>query len=470
MKACPKCNTQLADDAVFCTGCGQKFEATEAQIEKVCKKCGSPLSADTQFCTKCGTPVGTISKISQQKDAIEGSSQKPSSRPPASSQSMPTMAQTPPTSMPHTGTIGTSQKTATNPTVIIGGVLVLAAIIGFLLFNSSGGGGEIPKTAEDFVSAYNREIKDIAKEKKVNVNLITLEDVPSELKDLIGLMQAGERQGTIDGKMSIKTSNNGMIVFSGAKMKNQSLQLAFQIKHTLDSDAFFTAMEGFVKASGGDVGAVMKGLGLLSGKRYNLPADYAKEFVYNNLSYKVISMGGHMTQFAVKVGNGGNSKPPATTAATNEPQKPQSAQPQKQQNAQAPATNTPSNPAYVDPMQYVTKKNQYDREISKLASDVNAYLGSHANFRNENTMLSRAENISRQIYGAKEALRIANIQNTALKNKLMEVFDALQGRADGLLDGIRASKNGGDHNPGFKRGGDAYDRFEAANEALNRML
>lgn len=160
------------------------------------------------------------------------------------------------------------------------------------------------------------------------------------------------------------------------------------------------------------------------------------------------------------------SAPVSVPVATDGHQNSQGAQPPTSVNN----VNTSNATSYVDPMQYVTKKNQYDREISKLASDVNAYLGSHANFQNENTMLQRAENISRHVYGVKEALRIANIRNTALKNKLMEVFEGLQGRVDGLLDGIRASKNGGDYTPGFRRGGEAYDRFEAANEALNKIL
>ena len=34
MKICPKCNAQLADDSVFCTGCGQKIEEEKAKLEK----------------------------------------------------------------------------------------------------------------------------------------------------------------------------------------------------------------------------------------------------------------------------------------------------------------------------------------------------------------------------------------------------------------------------------------------------
>ena len=73
-------------------------------------------------------------------------------------------------------------------------------------------------------------------------------------------------------------------------MKNQSLQLGFQIQNALGSDAVFSVMEGAVKASGGNIEAVMKGLGLLSGQNYYLPAEYAREFVYNKkLKYKVLS-------------------------------------------------------------------------------------------------------------------------------------------------------------------------------------
>jgi len=173
MKTCPNCRAQLDGDAVFCTGCGQKLEGgAAAQPPNVCRNCGNPLTEDTQFCTKCGTPVGNSPTAPQQNVA-----------PPASPQSAPTPTYTPPTSIPPGGTGGTAQNLTKNPAVLIGGVLALVAIVAFLFFNSSGS-GNIPKTPEDFVSAYNREIKDIAKEKKVNVDLIALEDVPSELNAL----------------------------------------------------------------------------------------------------------------------------------------------------------------------------------------------------------------------------------------------------------------------------------------------
>ena len=130
----------------------------------------------------------------------------------------------------------------------------------------------------------------------------------------------------------------------------------------------------------------------------------------------------------------------------------------------------PAQPQYVSPTKYINLIDQYNKEISTLASDVNNYLSQNANFQNDHTFLSRAESISRHIYGTKEEIRTANIKNLALKQKLSEVFEALQGRVDGLLDGIRTSKNGGDYTPGFQRGGNAFDRFEEADKALKQMV
>ena len=131
------------------------------------------------------------------------------------------------------------------------------------------------------------------------------------------------------------------------------------------------------------------------------------------------------------------------------------------------SNNTSNNSGH---MTYVSYKNQYHQEISNLASDINAYLGSHANFRNEHTMLSRAEDIRNRIQQTKRDLSSASISNNAIKEKLMALFDAELGRVNGLIDGLRASKNGGSYRQGFDRGGDAFDRFEALDAELGKML
>lgn len=129
-----------------------------------------------------------------------------------------------------------------------------------------------------------------------------------------------------------------------------------------------------------------------------------------------------------------------------------------------------SNNNNVDLSTYIFRKDQFDREISSLANDINAYLQSHSNLRNQYKMRSRGENLSINIRRMKTELQNASTSNTAVKRKLIEVLEAEIGRVEGLVEGVNASMNGGDYAPGFKRGGDAYDRFEEANATLNNML
>ena len=49
---CPKCKTEIAQGANFCTKCGWSAESLK------CTKCQSPLELNAKFCGKCGTPVG----------------------------------------------------------------------------------------------------------------------------------------------------------------------------------------------------------------------------------------------------------------------------------------------------------------------------------------------------------------------------------------------------------------------------
>jgi curli biogenesis system outer membrane secretion channel CsgG len=49
---CPKCKTEIAANASFCTKCGWSAESLK------CTKCQSPLELNAKFCGKCGTKVG----------------------------------------------------------------------------------------------------------------------------------------------------------------------------------------------------------------------------------------------------------------------------------------------------------------------------------------------------------------------------------------------------------------------------
>jgi len=69
---CPKCQSEIKDNAKFCTKCGcnlaeelakmkpaapQQPVQPQVQQDKVCVKCGAPIKLGARFCTKCGTPV-----------------------------------------------------------------------------------------------------------------------------------------------------------------------------------------------------------------------------------------------------------------------------------------------------------------------------------------------------------------------------------------------------------------------------
>ena len=118
----------------------------------------------------------------------------------------------------------------------------------------------------------------------------------------------------------------------------------------------------------------------------------------------------------------------------------------------------------------IVLKNEYDQDISNLAKDINAYLASNSNFRNADNLISRATRIKSYIVETKQKVNAANIPNTALKNKLLEVLDAEWGRVDGLLEGMTTSKNGGSHVHRFIRGTDAAYRFDTVNAELNKLL
>ena len=49
---CPKCKTEIAANASFCTKCGWSAESLK------CTKCQAPLELNAKFCGKCGTKAG----------------------------------------------------------------------------------------------------------------------------------------------------------------------------------------------------------------------------------------------------------------------------------------------------------------------------------------------------------------------------------------------------------------------------
>ena len=53
---CPKCHTQLVDDAKFCHKCGTNIDIALAN----CPSCEKKNPADARFCYHCGKPMSAI--------------------------------------------------------------------------------------------------------------------------------------------------------------------------------------------------------------------------------------------------------------------------------------------------------------------------------------------------------------------------------------------------------------------------
>ncbi len=65
---CPKCQTEVNNNAKFCTKCGcnlaEELAKATADVSApvtsgVCVKCGAPLKPGAKFCVKCGTPIAS---------------------------------------------------------------------------------------------------------------------------------------------------------------------------------------------------------------------------------------------------------------------------------------------------------------------------------------------------------------------------------------------------------------------------
>ncbi|MCR4754745.1 MAG: zinc-ribbon domain-containing protein [Lachnospiraceae bacterium] len=60
-RVCPNCGKALSEGALFCSGCGTKFEAAPVAEEPAapakvfCANCGTELEEGTLFCPNCGT-------------------------------------------------------------------------------------------------------------------------------------------------------------------------------------------------------------------------------------------------------------------------------------------------------------------------------------------------------------------------------------------------------------------------------
>ncbi len=69
MKNCPRCHTEMEDDALFCGECGAACTPAQAEetVNAFCTECGQPLETGIAFCPNCGAAAEGDAPISTPK-------------------------------------------------------------------------------------------------------------------------------------------------------------------------------------------------------------------------------------------------------------------------------------------------------------------------------------------------------------------------------------------------------------------
>lgn len=115
---------------------------------------------------------------------------------------------------------------------------------------------------------------------------------------------------------------------------------------------------------------------------------------------------------------------------------------------------------------YMKMKDEYDVAISAIAKDINTYLSSHADFKNGDELINRAENQRDKIKQTSNDLASIKTDDIDLQQKLKKCFEYEFTRIDGLCEGMKKSREGGDFGADFKRGGEAAEAFAQVNEEI----
>lgn len=113
---------------------------------------------------------------------------------------------------------------------------------------------------------------------------------------------------------------------------------------------------------------------------------------------------------------------------------------------------------------YVQKKDEFDRQISYLAQDINKYIGSHPNFRSAFDLKNRSQELQNKINETMNVLRQTQVPDKNQKDALIKLLTLESKRVSGLRLGMKESSAGRDFMPQFKMGADAADQFEKQNK------
>lgn len=78
MKTCPKCGSEVIDEAKFCKNCGSEIiqEQNESNQTKFCSKCGFEMDINTKFCPQCGMST-TAQPVAGQPQGVVNSNKSP---------------------------------------------------------------------------------------------------------------------------------------------------------------------------------------------------------------------------------------------------------------------------------------------------------------------------------------------------------------------------------------------------------
>lgn len=125
----------------------------------------------------------------------------------------------------------------------------------------------------------------------------------------------------------------------------------------------------------------------------------------------------------------------------------------------------------VDISEYMELKEKYNQEIGDIVDAINNHLSKKSDFRaSGGTIIINAVALRGRIRITKAQLKALYDEeydhSKSNLGKLIAVYDALEERVDGLIEGMEASQRGGDYSAGFQRGAAAFERYEEANSKL----
>ena len=97
---------------------------------------------------------------------------------------------------------------------------------------------------------------------------------------------------------------------------------------------------------------------------------------------------------------------------------------------------------------YIHRKDDYNQEISALAASINSYLGTHANFKNEEQLIPRGQRLANDIKASRQVVAGMDTTQTARKRKLLELLDTARAMRvlalglDGEDEGVELPEGG----------------------------